>query len=164
LLLFLQKKKILASFFMLMAASAKAAAPSVAVADFDFVDSSGEARDQTAQHDTRIRALKADIIVKLGAGGTFAVAALRCRQPSCSAGSLDQDSLAAAARAQQAKYVVFGGVQKISTLIQFGQVRVMDVASGRAVLSRAITFRGDDQAAWEHAGDYVSQMLIDSLK
>jgi hypothetical protein len=164
LLLFLQKKKILASFLVLLSATAHAAAPTVVVADFDFEDTSGEARDQTALHDARLKAFKADIIAKLGAGSAFTVQALQCHQPSCSAGSLDQDSMEAAARAQHAQYVVFGGVQKISTLIQFGQVRVMDVASGRSVLSRAISFRGDDEAAWAHAGDYVSQMLVQSLK
>jgi hypothetical protein len=153
-----------AAVLCVVAASARAAAPSVAVADFDFVDSSGEARDQTAQHEEHMKALKADIIAKLGTGGKFTADALRCGHPVCSADSLDQNSMVAAARAQQAKYVVFGGVQKISTLIQFGQVRVMDVATGQAVLSRAITFRGDDQAAWQHASDYVSQMLMGSLK
>ena len=153
-----------AAVMCLAAGAARAAVPSVAVADFDFVDSSGEARDQTTQHEADMKALKADIIATLGKDGKFTVDALKCKQPVCSAESLDQNSMVQAARAQQEKYVVFGGVQKISTLIQFGQVRVMDVASGQAVLSRAITFRGDDQAAWQHASDYVSQMLIGSLK
>ena len=153
-----------AAIWCVVAASARAAGPSVAVADFDFVDSSGEARDQAAQHGTDMKALKADIIAKLSTSGKFAADALRCKQAVCSADSLDQDSIATAARAQQAQFVVFGGVQKISTLIQFGQVRVMDVASGKSVLSRAITFRGDDQAAWQHASDYVSQMIIEDLK
>jgi hypothetical protein len=152
-----------AVLFCVLALSARAA-PLVVVADFDFVDSSGEARDQTALHAASLRALKADIIDEIGKSGKFGGSALACGQPVCSADSLDQDRIAAAARAQQAKYVVFGGVHKISTLIQFGQVGVMDVASGRSVLSRAITFRGDDRAAWQHASGFISQMLIGDLK
>ena len=145
-------------------AGAAHAAPLVAVADFDFVDSSGEPRDQAAQHEARMRALKADIVGKIGKRGRFAAAPLACGKPDCSADSLDQDSIAAAARAQHAAYVVFGGVHKVSTLIQFGEVEVMDVASGKSVLARTITFRGDDQAAWQHASDFVSQMLLEDLK
>ncbi len=149
--------------FCALAASARAA-PLVAVADFDFVDSSGEPRDQAAQHDGRMRALSKDIIDRIGKSARFVAGPLHCAQPHCSADSLDQDSIAAAARAQKAKYVVFGGVHKVSTLIQFGQIEVMDVASGRSVLSRAITFRGDDEAAWQHASDFIGRMLIEDLK
>ena len=153
-----------AAMLMCCAAVSARAAPLVAVADFDFVDTSGEPRDQVAQHDARMRALKADIIDKMGKTGRFAAGALQCGQPNCSADSLDQDSIAADARKQQAKYVVFGGVHKVSTLIQFGQVGVMDGATGHSVLSRTITFRGDDQAAWQHASDFISQMLLEDLK
>ncbi len=149
--------------FLAMTISARAA-PLVSVADFDFVDSSGEARDQTAQHEQRMKALKADIIAKINKSGHYEAAALPCGQPICSAGSLDQDSIAKAARGAHAKYVVFGGVHKVSTLIQFGQVGVMDGATGRSVLSRTITFRGDDEAAWQHASDFISQMLLEDLK
>jgi hypothetical protein len=64
-----------------------------------------------------------------------------------------------AARSQHVRFVVFGGVHKISTLIQWGQIEVMDVGSGKALLSRTVSFRGDDEAAWQHAAAYIGQMV-----
>jgi hypothetical protein len=59
---------------------------------------------------------------------------------------------------------VFGGVHKISTLITFGRIEVVDLASGRSLLNRDITFRGDDEGAWTHADSYIADMVVQALK
>ena len=156
---------VLATGILLAATGhAPAASPlTVAVADFDYVDTSGEVRDQRADHDARLRALGNDIIADLARSGRFAPVHLVCAKPPCSADSMDQDSMVAAARAQHAQLVVFGGVHKMSTLIQWGRVEVMDVATGQRRLARTVTFRGDTDDAWQHAADYIGQMLVVSL-
>ena len=152
---------------LLLAAYAETAMASpvrVAVADFDYQDSSGEQRDQTAAHQTRLTALKADIIGIVGKSSKATAAALRCGQKSCSVDEMDADQIAKSARADNAQFVVFGGVHKISTLIQWGQIEIMDVSTGKSVLSRTVTFRGDDEAAWQHASDYVGQMVLSAVQ
>jgi TolB-like protein len=143
---------------------AQAAPQIVAVADFDYVDSSGEPANQQAAHAQRLDALKAEIIASLTQSGHFTGVALNCAKPPCSAGNLDQDDISKWAHAQNAQFVVFGGVHKISTLIQWGQVEVMNTATGKAVASRTVTFRGDSDDAWRHAADYVGQLVVAAIK
>jgi hypothetical protein len=154
-----------AGLVLLSVAKPALAAPiCVAVADFDYVDSSGEVTDQRAAHAQRLRDMQADIIHLLTASGKVSAAALQCGKPPCSVDNLDEDQVKRAATAQHAQFVVFGGIHKISTLIQWGQIEVMDVATGKAVLSRTVTFRGDSDDAWRHAADYVGDLVEGSMK
>jgi hypothetical protein len=146
------------------APACRAAVTGVAIADFGYEDTSGEAKDQQAAHAARLGALQAAIEQALDATGRFKVEKLSCQLPPCSADSLNQDEMVKAGKQQDARYIVFGGVHKMSTLIQWGRVEVMDTSTGHAVLARTISFRGDDQDAWTHAGDYVAKMLADNLK
>ncbi len=157
--------KVLAVMLLAMPAGLAMAAPAkVAVADFDYQDSSGEQRDQAAAHQTRLSAMKADIIDIVGKSSKATAAPLQCGEKTCSVDGLDADQIVKSARAENAQFVVFGGVHKISTLIQWGQIEIMDVSSGKAVLSRTVTFRGDDEAAWQHASDYVGQMVLSAVQ
>ena len=149
---------------ILAAPACRAAVTGVAVADFGYDDTSGEAKDQEAAHASRLSAMQATIRHALDATGRFHAEKLDCKQPQCSVDTLDQGDMVKAGKQQDARYIVFGGVHKMSTLIQWGKVEVMDTATGQAVLERTISFRGDDQDAWQHAGDYVAQMLADNLK
>jgi uncharacterized protein YciI len=145
------------------AAHGALAAPTVAIAAFDYSDTSGEVRDQRAAHAARLDALDASIGAALQQSGRFTPVKLACATPPCSAHEMDQDSMVAAARAQHARFVVFGGVHKMSTLIQWGQVDVMDAETGKQVLSRLVTFRGDTDDAWDHAASYIGDMLVQAL-
>ena len=147
----------------LIAGSAAAAPIRVAIANFDYADTSGEPRDQRAAHEERLKFLDADISAALAHSGRFTPEKLTCAAPPCSADNMDQDAMTQAARAQHARLLVFGGVHKMSTLIQWGRIEVMDVATGKRLLARTVTFRGDDDDAWHHAADYIGQMLVDQL-
>jgi hypothetical protein len=149
---------------MLGPAIGRAAESIVAVTNFGYEDTSGEPKDQDAAHASRLIALQATIEQALTATGRFKAEKLICSQPDCSADALDQRDMVAAGKRQDARYIVFGGVHKMSTLIQWGRVEVMDTATGQPVLERTISFRGDDQDAWQHAGAYVATMLADNLK
>jgi len=143
--------------------AANARPQTVAVADFDYQDSSGETRDQTAAHAARLAALKSGIITILANSGELTARALSCPKAPCSADQLDQAAMTAAAHAGHADFVVFGAIHKISSLIQFGEIEVMRVSDGKAVLAKTITFRGDSEDAWQHATDFVGQMLVTAL-
>lgn len=159
----MRRHAIATALLLLLAPLARAAPVTVAIADFGYVDSSGEPRDQSAAHARRLQALQASITAALTKAGFHAVP-LACATPPCTADALDQDGITAAARRQGAPVVVFGGVHKISTLIEFGHVDVMDVASGRALLSREVQFRGDTDEAWTHAADYIAGMVADTIR
>ena len=142
---------------------ALAAPIKVAVADFDYVDTSGEVRDQTAAHQARLQDLRNGIISELGQNGRFTAVPLKCAAARCSVDDLDQATMTKDATAENAQFVVFGSVHKISSLIQFGQIDAMNVATGKTALTRAITFRGDSENAWQHATAFIGQMLADAI-
>jgi hypothetical protein len=159
-------RSIAMTALLLLTASwpALAAPVKVLVADFDYQDSSGEVRNQDAAHDAQLKALKTAIIDAVNKDGRDSAAPLPCNQVKCSADDLDADMIAKAAGAAGAKFVVFGGVHKVSTLIQWGEIEVTDVATGKAVLARTVTFRGDDDAAWQHAAGYIGQMVVTAIQ
>jgi hypothetical protein len=145
---------------LLYAAPAPAAAkPIVAVADFDYADTSGEVTDQSAAHAARIKMLHDGIMAAVARDSAVAAVALQCASPPCSADRLGQQGVMQAAGFQHADFVVFGGVHKISTLIQFGAIDIMDAHSGKATLSREVQFRGDNDDAWQHAAAYIGQLV-----
>ncbi len=155
--------RLLLGVWVLLSPSLGAAAPvRVAVAAFDYADTSGEPTDQVAAHAERLKMLQQGIVQALDQRGFDAVP-LVCASAPCSASNLDQGSMQNAAKKQNAPYVVFGGVHKISTLIEFGHVDVMDSANGHALLSREVQFRGDTNDAWQHAASYIGDMAADTL-
>jgi hypothetical protein len=64
------------------------------------------------------------------------------------------------ARQAGAKLMLFGGLHKMSTLVQWGRVELIDIDANRLLDERPLSFRGDDDQAWRRAADYVAQKLI----
>ncbi|MGY4479388.1 DUF2380 domain-containing protein [Bradyrhizobium sp. USDA 3364] len=127
----------------LRAETGAAAAPplSVSIEDFSYLDTSGEAIDQTAAHRKRLdaftHALRADV-----------AAEPRYRLVS---------------PADEAQIKVVGGVQKMSTLVQWAKVAVIDVGASRVLYEKLYTFRGDNDEAWDHARIFVSREVRGAL-
>lgn len=130
-----------------------------AVADFDYADTSGEVGDQTAAHAARMRTFVTLLRERLAAGGHYDVRSISCAQPPCTATRLDADGLARAARDVGAHLLVYGGVHKMSTLIQWGKVQVVDLRTNTLVADRTFSFRGDDDRAFQHAAEFVARYL-----
>lgn len=103
--------------------------PTVAVAAFDYSDTSGEPRDQGAQHAARLRAFAEGLRADLQASGRYDVVPLPCGEAACAAADTDAATLMARARDAGAALLLFGGVHKMSTLVQFGRVEVVDFAA-----------------------------------
>jgi hypothetical protein len=82
-----------------LASSAHAAEPiKLAIADFDYHDTSGETHDQTAEHAERLKDFVGLVGDELTASGKYQVVALTCPKPPCSADRMDAQSLTDAAR------------------------------------------------------------------
>ncbi|MBO0903930.1 DUF2380 domain-containing protein [Jiella sonneratiae] len=131
----------------------------VAVAKFDYADTSGEARDQTAAHAERLAVFRDRLEAELVEAGSLDKVTLACMTGAasgCSLAALRAEPLLGEAKRAGADYLVYGGIHKMSTLVGFGRVDVLDVAKNRVVFDRVITFRGDTDDAFRRAAAFVA--------
>ena len=70
--------------------------------------------------------------------------------------------MVADARKAGAQLMMFGGVQKMSTLIEWAKLLVIDVQTKNVVFDRLITFRGDDDEAWNRAAAFTAGEFLAS--
>jgi hypothetical protein len=141
-------------------AQAQSAAPiTMAVADFDNLDTSGESGDRAAAHADRILAFAEILRDTLSEHEKFEMVGLACPASPCSASRVQPRKLMQAARESGARVLVYGGIQKMSTLVQFGFVEAIDLETNRSVFKQAISFRGDTDEAFRHAANYVANYL-----
>jgi len=131
----------------------------LAIADFDYLDTSGESKDQVAAHAERLKSFTHLLGDELSATGKYQIVALTCPKPPCSANALDAQSLTDAARQSGARLLLYGGIHKMSTLVQFGKAQVADLENDQVVYDRTISFRGDDDNAWKRAGEFLAEDL-----
>jgi hypothetical protein len=132
----------------------------IAVADFDYTDTSGEVGNQQAEHAARLQAFARMIRTDLAFSGKYRVVALTCAPAPCSAGRTQPATMLEDARHAGAKLLLYGGIQKMSTLIQFAKSQVVDVNADKLVFDRLITFRGDSDEAWRRAEQFLVGELV----
>ena len=144
----------------MLAAGGTAAAEgraSVAIAEFSYKDTSGEVRDQTADHRVWLDMLRRLMREDVEGSGKFILADLQCAASECAVeDGAASEALVAAARKAGARYLVVVGVQKMSTLIQWARLLVLDVKDNKVILDRLVTFRGDNEEAWRHAALFLA--------
>ena len=141
-----------------------AAAPiAVAVADFDYFDSSGEVVDQRAEHRARVASFANLLRDHLAAQGDYRVVPIECPDHPCTATSMSQEVFIAAVRKAGARLVVYGGIRKMSTLIQWAEVHLLDLEAEKLLMRRTVTFRGDNDAAYRHAANFVGDQLKETM-
>jgi hypothetical protein len=147
------------------AAFAGAAGPEpvpIAVLDLDYVDQSGEVRDQQQQHQARLQRFAESLRTDLANSGRYRIVHPTCNPAPCTGSGPDPESLTAAARKAGATLMMFGGVHKESTLIQWAKLLVVDVQSNKLVFDRLITFRGDDDESWKRAEAFSAAEFLKS--
>ena len=145
-------------------AKSPAAAPiAVAVADFDYFDTSGEVADQSAEHQARVASFANLLRENLAALGDYRVVPIECQNRPCTATSLSQELFIAAARKAGARLVVYGGIRKMSTLVQWGEIQLLDLEAEKLLMRRTVTFRGDNDAAYRHAANFVGEQLKETM-
>lgn len=130
-----------------------------AVAAFDNYDSAGETPEAAAAHAARVERFAGLVAESLSADGKYEIIPLACSAPPCSAGGMAPEDLIAAARAAGARVLVYGGVHKMSTLVQWGRIQAIDLEGDRLLVDRAFSFRGDSDEAFRRAADFVARYL-----
>ncbi|MBB6178365.1 DUF2380 domain-containing protein [Pseudorhizobium flavum] len=137
--------------------SAEAAEPvTVAMAGFDFVDTSGETRDQTAEHDRRLQALDRTILDSLAVEKNLRTVPLDCVD-KCTVGSAGVEALSRQAVEAGASHLLIGQVRKMSTLVGGVKFAVIDLDTNRPTCDRFLSYRGDTDEAWSRAAAYAAQ-------
>jgi hypothetical protein len=147
-------RPILFAFALLVLAGAAGAAE-LAIADFAYVDTSGETADQTAAHRHRLDALMAALKRDLAAKGSFHLVTVP-------ADATPPEQFRAAAQAG-ARILLVGGIHKLSTLVQWAKVEAVDVKANRVIFDRLFTFRGDSDDAWERAELFLAREVAAAL-
>ena len=140
---------------------AQGAMPGLAVAELQYVDTSGEVIDQTADHVRRRREFEASLRSDLAKSGRMRDVGLDCPPNACSVEDIDVDRLVGKAQAAGASYLLIGAVHKLSTLVQQAKFDIIDVKSRKIVFDRYVTFRGDDDMAWRRAESFVASQILD---
>jgi hypothetical protein len=132
----------------------------IAVLEFDYLDTSGEIRDQAATHSALLEQFVGTLRNDLQASRRYQVVSMTCELNPCSITQTDPSQLLEAARRAGAKLLLFGGVHKMSTLVQWAKAQVVEVETDKLVFDRLLTFRGDDAGAWRHAEGFLAKELI----
>jgi hypothetical protein len=142
-------------------ALAQAKPPVVAVAEIQYVDTSGEVIDQSADHFRRLREFEASLRTDLAASGKVQNVVLDCPPNACSVGDIEADQLLDKAQAAGAGYLLISSFHKLSTLVQWAKFDIVDVKARNVVFNRLVTFRGDNDKAWQHAESFIVREILD---
>jgi hypothetical protein len=143
-------------------ADAAASPPTtLAVLNLDYVDTSGEPTDQMAVHQRRAADFVSALQRDLAANGQYRIVPMSCGSEPC-ASVMNPSELQKAARAAGAKFVLLGGVHKMSTLVQWAKIQIADEDQGHVVFDRLLTFRGDTDEAWQKAESFVARDVLQS--
>ncbi|GLK70958.1 DUF2380 domain-containing protein [Ancylobacter dichloromethanicus] len=153
---------VVLSLPLLLAPGSAGASALVAVADIGFTDSSGEAGDQRAVHEDRRRGLTEGVRADIGREGSLESLPLPC-EAACRLDAEGVEVLRQRARQAGAGFLLVGSVHKMSTLILSLRVAVLDADTGKLVFERLLSFRGDNDEGWRHAGDYVAREVAEQL-
>lgn len=138
--------------------------PTIAIADFDYFDTSGEVRDQRAEHQARMARFTELLRESLGAQGGFDVRPLACAEPPCTPINMQPQRFIDASRRSGARFVLYGGIHKMSTLIQWGDVQLLDLDTDKVLFRQNVTFRGDNDEAYRRAAAFVGDSVRDAME
>ncbi len=140
-------------------AETPASAAAIAILDFEYQDTSGEPIEQTAEHAARLHRFINSLRSDLAKSEEFRVVPVACEPNPCSLDTMPATEVFAKARQAHARFVVFGEIRKISTLIQLGSFHVVNVETNTPVIDRILSFRGDSDEAWRRAEAFVVKEL-----
>lgn len=129
--------------------------PTLAVSDFDFRDTSGEVRDQSAEHEARLREFSVELRDGFSGNQSVKLITLPCQAEQCSATRSGLDTLSAQAKAADARYLLFGEIHKMSTLVGWVKFAVVDLNEDKPVCDRFLTYRGDTDESWRRAAKFT---------
>lgn len=126
----------------------------LAIAAFDYVDTSGEVGDATQAHAHLVETFTQALAHDLAATGKYKIVTLMCGKDPCTS-KMDPVDLQKAAQAAGVKRVLLGGFHKMSTLVQWAKMQIIDVDAGQVSFDRLVTFRNDSEEAWKRAETFL---------
>jgi hypothetical protein len=132
----------------------------VAVANFDFLDTSGEPRDQKDVHDRRLTALSDYLRQQLSESGKLGIVDLPCQAAQCTATDPGFATLSEEAKRAGAHFLVIGVVKKTSTLIGWIEYSVLGVDDQRAICGELVTYRDDTDESWRRAARFSAGQIL----
>jgi hypothetical protein len=132
----------------------------IAVAHFYFVDTSGEVDDQKVRHENQLRLFDTELRKTLSADERLELIALPCGSDRCSLDNPGIDRLASQARTANARYLLAGGIHKMSTLVGWAKFIVYDLENSGRICDRLLTYRGDTAEAWRRAAEFGAKNVI----
>ena len=135
-------------------------AASLEIDDFSYLDTSGE--PHATVHEIKLQAFMTALRRDFEADDRYHLAPSSCIPPCAADGSVTPDRLRAASQAG-ANILVVGGIQKMSTLVQWAKVSAIDVGTRRILFEKLYTFRGDNDEAWRRAETFVSREIREKL-
>lgn len=133
----------------------------LAVASFNFEDTSSEAKKDNVQHDVMLKDFQSIVSKTLSDKLKLEVTPLPCTPDKCSLADPGMEALADMAKKVDARYLVAGGLHKMSTLVGWAKVVVVDLGPNGKVCDRLLSYRGDNSEAWERAAKFAASDLID---
>jgi hypothetical protein len=131
----------------------------LAIVDFNYQDTSGEPADQTASHQARLDAFMRSLRADLARSGKYELVSLACEPNPCSITGTPPEAILEAARRSGARLLLFGGIHKESTLIEWAKVQAVDIKMDKPVFDRLFTFRGDTDEAWQRAEAFIVEQI-----
>lgn len=132
----------------------------LAVFDFDYIDTSGEERDQRGEHEARLNRFMSTIKADLAARAKFRLVVPACRPEPCALAQATPSDVLTAARDAGADFLLIGKIHKMSTLVQWANVEAINVKTGQVVLDKLFTFRGDSDDAWARAEAFIADEIM----
>ena len=135
--------------------------PALAIAEMDYVDTSGEVIDQSADHRRRLRAFEDSLRRDLTASGKLRNVALDCPPDACSIGDMAANQLIGKAQAAGADFLLISAFHKVSTLVQWAKFDIIDLKANKLWFERLVSFRGDNDEAWRRAGAFMVRDILD---
>lgn len=129
----------------------------IVVASFDFKDTSGEPQDQARKHSALLVHFDDSLHSALATDSEFQATRLTCQHNPCSLASTSLKTLMGAAAATDADYLLIGQMHKMSTLVGWAKFALVEIATGKAVCDRFLTYRGDTEEAWKRAAVGVAR-------
>ena len=127
------------------------------VIPFGFFDTSGEVRDQRAEHALRLSTMSRELGSELERKGLFRVVLQRADAKPCA--PADTDCILKEARSAGADIILTGAVQKVSTMASSIWVGAFAATNGQRIFFRQLTFRGDTDDAWHHATSFLAHQF-----
>ncbi|MGQ4879300.1 DUF2380 domain-containing protein [Billgrantia sp. LNSP4103-1] len=158
------------SFLLLTSAMAMAskvvadtAKLTLALAQFDFQDTSGEVQDQSAEHEARLKSLNETLHGGLAGNQEITLVGLTCGAERCTHRTPGLAALTRQAKNAGAQYLLVGEIHKVSTLIGRVRLAMLDLNdSNTFACEQHLSYRGDTDEAWQRMAQYTLRHIEES--